>query len=107
MRPIGKLRHRLRLEEAVETADGAGGVDLAWATVATLWARLEPLRADERVRAGRPEEAATHRVTIRRREGVAGGMRFSIGNRVFAIRGVVEDGERGRFLECLCEEIGT
>ena len=93
------------LQQPVDAGDGAGGTTRTWATVATLWARVEPLSAIERVAAERLEAAADHRVTIRWRAGVTHAMRFSFGTRVFEIRGLIGREERHRFLDCLCEEI--
>lgn len=103
MTPIGRLRHRLKLEQPDDAPDGAGGIARSWQEQATLWGRLEPLSAEERVAAGRIEAVATHRITIRRRAGLSHEMRFALGNRRFAIRAIVGD-ERDRFIRCLCEE---
>jgi SPP1 family predicted phage head-tail adaptor len=102
--PVGKLRHRVTLQQPVDTDDGAGGTTRTWSEVATLWARIEPMSADERVAAERIEAAADTRITIRWRAGVTSTMRFSFGTRVFEIRGLTDREERHRFLDCLCEE---
>lgn len=104
MTGIARLRHRLKLEAPVDQPDGAGGSERSWETVATLWGRIEPLSAEERVAAGRIEAVADHRITIRRRAGLSHQNRFVLGNRRFAITAIVAD-EEGRFLRCLCEEI--
>lgn len=103
--PVGRLRHRVALQEPVDSDDGAGGSIRTWQSVVTLWARLEPLVAAERVAAGRLEAAADHRITLRWRAGVTHDMRFVSGNRVFAIRALIDRDEARRFLDCLCEEI--
>ncbi len=105
--PVGKLRHRVTLEQPVDTDDGAGGLTRAWTDVATLWARIEPLSADERVAAERIEAAADTRITVRWRADVTSAMRFSFGARVFEIRGLTDREERHRFLDCLCEETAS
>lgn len=103
--PVGRLRHRVTLQQPVDADDGAGGTDRVWNDAAVLWARIEPLSAAERVAAERLEAAADHRITIRWRAGITHAMRFSIGTRTFAIRGLIDREERNRFLDCLCEEI--
>jgi SPP1 family predicted phage head-tail adaptor len=40
---IGKLRHRVRIEQPANTSDGAGGEVTAWAAIATVWAEILPL----------------------------------------------------------------
>ncbi len=102
---IGRLRHRVRLERPVASDDGAGGESVAWSAVANLWARIEPLSAEERLTAERLEAAVTHRITIRHRADLTHTMRFVIGTRVFGIRGLRDLRERHRYVEATCEEI--
>ncbi|WP_436640006.1 phage head closure protein [Microbaculum sp. FT89] len=102
--PLGRLRSRVTLQAPVDADDGAGGTTRSWQDVATLWARVEPLRASERVEAERIEAAVDIRVTIRWRPDVGPAMRLSFGTRVFEIRGLIDREERHRYLDCLCEE---
>lgn len=62
---VGALRRRLMLERPVAVADGLGGATEGFETVAAVWASVEWLRGDEFWRRGRPEQAATHRITLR------------------------------------------
>lgn len=102
---VGALRRRLVLEAAVATPDGVGGMTQAYQTVAALWAQVEWLSGGEHWRRGRPEQAATHRVTMRWRDGVDAGQRLRDGERLFDIRAVADpDGGRRR-LVCLVLEI--
>lgn len=104
--PVGALRRRLLLEAAVTTPDGLGGTTQAYETVAAVWAQLEWIAGGERWRLGRPEQVATHRVTLRWRAGVDAGQRLRDGDRLFDIRAVADpDGGRRR-LVCLVQEIG-
>ncbi len=73
----GWLAHRVTLESADGTSDGAGGETVAWDTLATLWARIEPIGAGERVVAGHLSGVVTHRITFRHRDDIAGGMRVA------------------------------
>ncbi len=100
----GRLRHRVTLQSAADTADGGGGFTTTWSDVATVWAAIEPLKSRERLFAQQLENPVTHRVTIRYRAGVTAKMRLEFGARVFNIRGVINAGERDRTLELLCEE---
>jgi SPP1 family predicted phage head-tail adaptor len=72
--------------------------------VATVRARVEPLRGDERPRAMQIEAALTHRVTIRHRPDVTARMRLIFDTRIFNIRAVIDVQEQGRFLDLMCEE---
>ncbi|WP_439492901.1 phage head closure protein [Bosea sp. (in: a-proteobacteria)] len=103
---VGALRRRLLLEAAVTTPDGLGGTTQVYETVAAVWAQLEWIAGGERWRLGRPEQVATHRVTLRWRAGVDAGQRLRDGDRLFDIRAVADpDGGRRR-LVCLVQEIG-
>jgi len=104
----GSLRHRLILQARSPVSDGGGGqAGDPWAaavTVATVWGGIMPLNGTERLRAMKLESQVTHRIAIRFRMGVTGGMRVVFGARTFNIRAVVDVGERHRMLELLCEE---
>ena len=104
----GRRRHRLVLQSSNTQSDGGGGqAGDPWAapiTVATVWGSVEPVSGRERLRAQRLEAQVTHRVTIRYRPGVNSDMRLVFGARVFNIRAVLDQGERRRALELLCEE---
>jgi len=102
---VGALRRRLLLEAPVATPDGLGGATHAYETVAALWARVEWLSGGERWRFGRPEQAATHRITIRWRDGLDAGQRLRDGDRVYEIRAVADPQDGRRRLVCLAEEI--
>ncbi|WP_291826985.1 phage head closure protein [Bosea sp. (in: a-proteobacteria)] len=103
---VGALRRRLLLEAAMATPDGLGGTTQVYETVAAVWAQLEWIAGGERWRLGRPEQVATHRVTLRWRAGVDAGQRLRDGDRLFDIRAVADpDGGRRR-LVCLVQEIG-
>ncbi|MBA4335118.1 MAG: head-tail adaptor protein [Methylobacterium sp.] len=103
---VGALRRRLLLEAAMTTPDGLGGTTQVYETVAAVWAQLEWIAGGERWRLGRPEQVATHRVTLRWRAGVDAGQRLRDGDRLFDIRAVADpDGGRRR-LVCLVQEIG-
>lgn len=104
---VGKLRHRVTLQEETRVSDGGGGYTLGWANLAanpTVWAAIEPLTGREYLQARQLAQAVTHRVTLRHRGDVTAGMRLVKGARVFNIRSVIDPGERGRWLELMCEE---
>jgi SPP1 family predicted phage head-tail adaptor len=103
----GRLGLRLDLEKATPMPDGAGGNTLAWSAVATLAADVAPQRTEERRVGEGLADVVTHRIVIRHRDDVTAGDRFTLGSRVFAIRGVRDPEEDGRYLVCLCEEEGA
>lgn len=104
--PIGALDRRVRIEAPVRTDDGAGGAAVAWATVATVWAQVEAVSAVERDRSGRLDGVATHRVTIRARDGVASGQRLVLGGRSLTVLATRPAGRGDRFTVLDAEEEG-
>lgn len=101
---IGDLRHRLTLEYAVRVDDDCGGATETWVAVAEVWSAVRATSGDERTDADQLAGHVTHEIWIRRRSGVGPDMRFREGGRVFEIRAVLDDWQRGRLLRCLCEE---
>jgi SPP1 family predicted phage head-tail adaptor len=102
---IGARGRRFVLEMPHEVPDGFGGVLRSFTPGPQLWGAIEMLSGDERVRADRPEQAVTHRVTLRYRSGITGAMRLASGLRRFAIRAASDPDGRRRELVCLVEEI--
>ena len=103
--PIGAHSRRFVLELPLERPDGFGGVIRSYASGPQIWGAIEMLSGDERMRADRPEQSLTHRITLRYREGVTGAMRLTSGLRRFAIRAASEPDGSKRDLVCLVEEV--
>jgi SPP1 family predicted phage head-tail adaptor len=93
----GEFHTELVLEEAV-AAPGGGA---RWQERAVVYGHIEPVTA---FAAG--TETATHRITLRHRDGLACGMRLTKGARKFAIISVHDPDESGRYLVCRTEERG-
>lgn len=100
----GRLNARLSLEAPEDIPDGQGGVSEGWTPVASLWGRIEPLRAGPDEIAGAAIAVITHRVTIRHRADVRHAMRFVHRGRSLVIRAVRDPDETCRYLVCDCEE---
>lgn len=90
MTAIGELNRRLVLEAPVETPDGAGGVNLSFTPVATLWASLAPTADRADARADAPGAVVAHRIVIRTRADITTRHRFRLGSRIFRIVAVRE-----------------
>lgn len=100
----GRMSARLYLETPPVTDDGQGGLTGDWEPVASLWGRIEPVRASPTVEAGALTAPVTHRVTIRYRDDVRHAMRFVHRGRALLIRAVRDPDESRRYLVCDCEE---
>lgn len=96
---IGELRHRIVIEESVKVSDGVGGQTETWQTVATVWAKIDPVAGLERFFAERIEENITHKITIRYRTGIDTEMRISFDGHIFQIRSVRRMLERKDFIQ--------
>ena len=103
----GELRAEIVLEACTTEPDGFGGFSEVWAETATLFARIEPVSATSVFGAEQTLETTTHRITMRYRTGVASGMRFVKGTRLFEIVTVHDPDESGRYLVCKVKEAGA
>jgi SPP1 family predicted phage head-tail adaptor len=102
--PIGDARQRIVLESKVLAADGGGGFSENWEAYAVVWAVLEMEGGGKPLEAGRPEMRISCRFIIRRRSDVSVNHRVRIGDRLFAIRAIVDAGPQSPSLTLLCEE---
>lgn len=102
---IGRLRERLTLEEAMDEPDGAGGIVRRWEARERVWGRLEALPSAATLEAGRSGQRVTHRITIRKREGLTLAHRLRLGTAVHQPRSFHTIGETGCFVAIMTEEI--
>lgn len=102
---VGARRRLFVLDVPLETPDGFGGVVRTFQPGPQVWGAIEALDLAERERAGRAEEAVTHRVRLRHRADVDGRMRLTLGARRFAIRAATDPDGMRRETVCLVEEI--
>src|SRR5690606_11373279 len=103
----GALRTELALEEAMLVPDGMGGHAEEWGEIAIVFGMIEPVRASSVFGAGQTLESVSHRITIRYRQGVAGGMRLRRQDRMFDIVTVHDPDETRRYLVCRVNEAGA
>lgn len=102
---IGALRHRLRLEEAVDVSDSAGGFERSYQPIAYVWARVSPISADRQFIEQRVEQTTVFQVDLRWRSDITPGMRLVFRERILLIHTVRDADAARRFLTCACEEI--
>ena len=100
----GWLRHRVTLESAAGAPDGAGGAAITWDTVATLWSRVDPVSAGERIVAGHLSGVVTHQLVFRWRDDIAGGMRVRFRGRTFRLLAVHDPDETRRYVVARASE---
>jgi SPP1 family predicted phage head-tail adaptor len=103
----GWLRHRVTIEIAEAAPDAAGGETVSWSPFATVWARIEPTGEREEVVADHLAGVVTHRVTIRWRDDIVGGMRIAYRGRLFRVLTVHDPEETQRYLVARAAEETT
>lgn len=102
---IGKLRHRVSLQEEQRVDDGSGGSTTSFVETGLLWANVTGIGGREFYEAKRLNPEISHQVEIRYRPGIVGGMRFMHGDAAFRIVSPVDPDGRGRSLLIMCTEL--
>lgn len=112
-----RLKHRLTLQQEVQTPDGSGGYEKSWTDVVDLWAEILPITSSgsgngrssgrETFVAGQIQAEISHRILLRYQDGVTPAMRLLYDGRIFHIKYVANSEERGETLELLVLEGGA
>lgn len=114
MPPIQKplaslLTQRITLQEAVETADGAGGKEAIWQDKMAVWAYIRPLTSGDTnyapVIADQVETREILRVLVRRTTAIRQGMRMQWRDKTYALTSVRDTDPFYSHIECIAEEI--
>jgi SPP1 family predicted phage head-tail adaptor len=104
----GSLRHRIAIQEAVETPDGMGGSSLSWSAVSgmdSVPASIMPLTSKEQIDALKLESVITNKIRIWYRAGITSKNRIVFGSRIFNIKGApINYDEKNRTLDFLVTE---
>ena len=104
----GVLRTLVGLWSPGEGRDRIGGVTETWAHIDDVWARIVPLRGQERYAAQMVRPETSHRVELRYRSDVKPSweLRWNDGSddRVLKITGVLDVEERQERLQLECVE---
>ena len=100
----GKLRQRVTLQTATETANDYGELTRIWADTTTVWASVESLTGREYLQAQQEKISVTTRIVMRYRSGVTTTMRATWDGHTYNIRSVLQD-ERKTMLTLMCQEV--
>lgn len=95
---IGNLRERVNLQRAELVRDPDGGMMETWVTVATVFARLEPVKSQDEVIGGGIRATEAMLVHIRHREDVATDWRVQWQDRAYDVDGIRNLDERRQYL---------
>ena len=99
---IGGLRHRITIQRAADTVNDTGDPVQTWATLATVWARIEPTTGKERFAAMEQQAEVDYRITCRYQSALsvlAPDDRLVRGNYRYDIKAVINTEERNRELQ--------
>ena len=100
----GLLPHRLALQSKTETQDDLNQPSDSWATVATVWGGISPMKSGEGYEAQQNVARITHEITIRYTSAINENMRIVHDGRTFYIQGIRNMRERNVMLTLECNE---
>jgi len=101
---IADLNKRITLQYETKTADGMGGFDVVWTDLATVWAAVWPISANEIVQSMQTNMILSHRIRIRYRSDLTSAYRIKFGSRYFNIVSLINPNERGEWLDIMAKE---
>lgn len=92
----GKLRHRVTIQQEVETQDpDTGAVSVSWVTYADRWAEYIALSVRQFIAAAGVQSEVKGHFRVRMDEGIKASMRVIHRGKAFAILGVMPDPDSG------------
>lgn len=105
MSSIGKLRHRMALQQYYEVQDSTFKNVPNFVTITTLFAEIEDYKGRVFFNGQQTDKTITHKIKIRYQPNVTSENWLQMDSRRFRIRRVRDTLERHRFLELDCEEM--
>jgi len=100
----GKLRLHLVIQSASETRGPDGAEVKTWATFATVWGSVNPIRAREQLQSGQLQSDVTHKILLRYLPGLTHEHRITMDGRVFEIVSLMNVAEANHMMEVLAVE---
>jgi phage head-tail adaptor, putative, SPP1 family len=97
----GRLRHKIEIQQVVETQSATGAVINTWQTYYQARASYEPKSGKEAYTAQQEHAQATAMFRMRYKAGITTKMRLIYDNRVFDIENVIDVYGRGRELQIM------
>lgn len=105
---IGRLRHRVRIQQPTVNKDAGGAAKRTWATLGTVWAEVRTPQGLERaaLEVDQVKATLTHTVRIRRPHfTVTPACRVEWGSRVLQVQSVSDPDNRGEAQLLFCTEV--
>ena len=103
---IGKLRHRIDIQQPVTVQDSYGQAVITWATVDTVWGSVDELSGRELLVSKQVASNVTTRITIRHYQGLNTQYRIVYGGNVYNIESVIEDAKKSK-MEIMAKKHGV
>jgi SPP1 family predicted phage head-tail adaptor len=102
---VGRLRHRITLQEFISEPDSDGAVTEDWFTVATgISAEITAMSGREFIAAQAIQSEVDTRIKIRFRQGMKAAMRALHRETIYDVQAVMPDPDSGiRYLTLLCK----
>lgn len=102
---ISRLNQRIELQAPTSTPDAMGGCDTSYATVATVWAEVEPLTGRELEAAQASYSEVDLKVIMRYYSGLSAQYRIKHGTKYYSIVAVLNLQSGKKDLKILCKEL--
>lgn len=99
---LGKLKHRILIQNPEKTEDSLGGYTETWNTVAVRQAAIWNYKGKEKMVAGKLTEETIWNVRVRYYEGLKSGMRLLLGNTAFEVLSVAPFEFRREYQDVSC-----
>lgn len=99
----GRLRERITIQKATEVRNPIGETTLKWSDFAERWASVDSIGSREFLLSGQQHTEVTHKIRMRRLEGLASTMRVSWRGRTLEIMSILDHNNRSEH-ELLCTE---
>lgn len=100
----GELDQRITIQSATEAQNTFGEPIQTWATLATVWARIEALRGAELLDAAKISTTVMFRVRVRHRTDVTPKQQVLWGIRTLNVEAVLPSERRNEYLDLMCAE---
>jgi len=102
-----ELNKRITLQAQTKTSDGMGGFAVTWTDMATLWAAIWPVSANEIIQAQAPAMVVSHRIRIRYRNVLKANWRIKYADRYFNIVSIIDQNMAHEWLDLMCKEAAS
>ncbi len=99
-----RMDKRVTIQRVSQTTDGQGGFTEGWGEIATVWALIEPATGYEKMQAMQQSSPISHKLTIRYYSELTTKHRILFGERIFAIKEIINPNESNQFLKLKCVE---